>query len=478
MSEPVTSPILLVEDTTSLAILYSEQLRADGIPVDTVTCGEEALERLEQQSYPLVLLDLQLPDIDGFDVLRAIRNRGEATRVIVVTADASIDRAVKAMRMGANDYLVKPIRPARLLVTVRNALELFNLQQQLASIQSQSTRHQFQGFVGASKPMQVIYQAIENVADSKATIFITGESGTGKEVCAEAIHRCGSRHDKPFVAINCGAIPGELMESEIFGHLKGAFTGAASNRDGAATLASGGTLFLDEICEMDAPLQTKLLRFLQTGAIQRVGSNKVEKVDVRVVCATNRDPEKEVAEGRFREDLYYRLNVIPIHIPALRERGEDVLLVAQSLLERFSDEEGKSFKGFSPDAAEALVSYNWPGNVRELQNVIRRALVMHDAEQVEIDMLPPGLRDEKPTVVEPIKNTGESETEVDNNLGQHSEEDSQSGDSWVPLNLSLAEIERTIIEKTISRCDGSIPTAARALGVSPSTLYRKRSSWK
>jgi len=476
MPEATDAAVLLVEDTASLAVLYAEQLRAEGIAVETVTRGEDALQQLRQNTYPVVLLDLQLPDIDGFDILREVREQGDATRVIVITADASLDRVVTAMRMGAHDYLVKPIRPARLLVTVRNALELVRLREQISSIQGEAPRQGFQGFVGASKPMQLVYRAIENVADSRATVFITGESGTGKEVCAEAIHRSGPRRRMPFVAINCGAIPRDLMESEIFGHLKGSFTGAVSNRDGAATLANGGTLFLDEICEMDTALQTKLLRFLQTGMIQRVGSNKTEKVDVRVICATNRDPAEEVAEGRFREDLYYRLNVIPIHMPALRERGNDVLLVARKLLTRFAEEEGKTFDDVSPEAAAALLAYSWPGNVRELQNVIRRVVVMNDAARVELEMLPAALRGTEPTTAEagpgPARDTAAQEAS-----GQRPPAPMATDGAWVPPGLSLADIERIVIETTIARCEGRVPEAARVLGVSPSTLYRKRTAW-
>jgi len=469
------SRVLLIEDTAALAAAYAMQLGNEGIGVDTASRGDESREMLARRAYAVVLLDLQLPDADGLDILRDIAERGEDTRVIVITADSSLDRVVAAMRMGAHDYLAKPIPPSRLLVTVRNALELVALRRQISSLQHDAPRQGFQGFVGASRPMQVVYQAIENVAESRATVFITGESGTGKEVCAEAIHRAGPRRVMPFVAINCGAIPRDLMESEIFGHVKGSFTGAISGRDGAATLAHGGTLFLDEICEMDAALQTKLLRFLQTGVIQRVGSQKTEKVDVRVVCATNRDPEREVAAGRFREDLYYRLNVIPIQMPALRERGEDVLLIARSLLGKLAAEEGRAFRDFAPDAAKALLEYSWPGNVRELQNVIRRVVVMNQGERVEKDMLPPAVRGVEPPSPAPAIDAPVPPAATP----RRGTEAAMAGTtaSWVPEGLTLAAIERAVIEATIVRCQGNVPEAARVLGVSPSTLYRKRASW-
>ena len=473
MLKLANASVLVVEDTQSLASLYAGHLKANNISSECVYTGAEALEKIREQTYPVILLDLQLPDIDGFEILTEIQKSDVATKVIVATADGSLDRIVTAMRLGAHDYLVKPIRPARLGVTVRNALELVRLADEISHRQGDASRRGFYSFVGSSKPMQLVYSAIENVADSKATVFITGESGTGKEVCAEAIHKAGGREKGPFVAINCGAIPHDLMESEIFGHLRGSFTGAVSNRDGAATLASGGTLFLDEICEMDLSLQTKLLRFLQTGMIQRVGSNRTEKVDVRVVCATNRNPAKEVAEGRFREDLYYRLNVIPIHMPPLRERGDDVVDVALALLGRFSEEEGKSFKRINESAAKAMLTYSWPGNVRELQNVIRRVVVMHDAEEVDASMLPNSVREQianelSVSDAEPAFDIVESEREFDPMM---------DGETWVPHNAKLADMERIIIETTVKRCGGSLPEAARLLGVSPSTLYRKRAAW-
>jgi DNA-binding NtrC family response regulator len=335
MSDPVRE-VLLIEDNLSLATVFSTQLHNAGIDVQTCNLAAEALDHLVQHEYALVLLDLQLPDRDGLELLSDIRQRGIDTAVIVVTSDASTDRVVEALRIGAQDYLVKPVTPDRLLVTVRNILELTSLKQR---VKAESGRTSFEGFIGSSRPMQAVYNAIENISQSKATVFITGESGTGKELCAEAIHSRSPRSERPFIAINCGAIPKDLIETELFGHVKGAFTGAISDKAGAASLANGGTLFLDEICEMDIALQTKLLRFLQTGSLQRVGGQRTETVDVRIVCATNRSPVVEVREGRFREDLYYRLNVIPIHLPPLREREKDSALIAQALLTTISSEE-------------------------------------------------------------------------------------------------------------------------------------------
>jgi len=321
--------------------------------------------------------------------------------------------------------------------------------------------------------MQGVYRIIESAAPSKATVFITGESGSGKEVCAQAIHDTGQRRDKPFVAINCGAIPGDLMESEIFGHVKGAFTGASGDREGAATMADGGTLFLDEICEMDLALQTKLLRFVQTGVVQKVGSDRPHKVDVRLICATNKDPLKEVETGRFREDLYYRLHVVPITLPPLRARNGDILAIAEHFLQSFAAEEGKAFQHFTAETLEVIGAYEWPGNVRQLQNVIRNIVVLHDGEEVTPEMLPP-----------PLDRLAEGRAPATGRSAElrelHAARDltappskPREGDGIRPL----WQVERDTIEAAIDACEGNIPKAAALLEISPSTIYRKRLSW-
>ena len=368
------------------------------------------------------------------------------------------------MRLGTYDFLVKPLAAERLLTTVRNAAQHHVLAEEVKVVRSLTARDSFQGFIGRSSAMQAVYRAIESVADSKATVFITGESGSGKEVAAEAIHRASRRSERPFVAINCGAIPENLLESELFGHIKGAFTGAIDNRLGAAKEADGGTLFLDEICEMELKLQVKLLRFLQTGMIQRVGSSKPEPVDVRVICATNRDPIAEVAAGRFREDLFYRLAVIPLELPALRERGGDVIQLAQAFLERFAHEEHKHFDPLSIEAQAKLGGYSWPGNVRELQNVIRRGVVMSDGPALN-------LADFATAQPRPVP------------LSEHAQIGTTAPSTHAPSGieslsgLTLDAVERLVIEHAIDANGGSLPAAARSLGISPSTLYRKRERW-
>ncbi len=326
-------------------------------------------------------------------------------------------------------------------------------------------------FIGLSPVMQTLYTQIEQAAKSQAPVFIMGETGTGKELCAEAIHRHSPRAQHPFIAINCAAIPRDLLESELFGHVKGAFTGAISDREGAASMAHKGTLFLDEVAEMAPDMQTKLLRFLQNFSFRKVGGNALEQTDVRIICATNRDPLKEIAAGHLREDLFFRLHVIPLQMPPLHERGDDVLDIAQGLLRRYSAEERKNFRTLAPAVQGYFRSYDWPGNVRQLQNIMRYICVMYDGPEVTLEMLPPRLlyaRDAAPgTAPQPTDLAAHEGTAC----GQP---DYLPG--WLAA-MTLAEIERHVIESTVTRMRGNVPQAAAHLGVAPSTLYRKRISW-
>src|SRR6202046_1326959 len=337
--------LLLVEDTPSILRLYHEVLKKLDVELLDAETGARALEILDDVVTEIVLLDVELPDVNGIEILRRIRARNLPSAVIVVTAHGSVKVAVEAMREGAYDFIIKPFPPDRLTVTVRNALERRQLQT-LAAAAEIAKDGKFCGLLGASLPMRAVYHVIESAASSRATVFITGESGTGKELCAQAIHQLSPRRGGPFVVVNCGAIPRELMESEMFGHVKGAFTGAVGNREGAISRAKGGTLFLDEICEMDLSLQVKLLRVIQSGEFQKVGGNDVENAELRYVCATNRDPWGEVQAGRFREDLYYRLHVVPCAMPPLRARDDDLLLLARHFLRQYAEEEGKGFRDF------------------------------------------------------------------------------------------------------------------------------------
>jgi two-component system repressor protein LuxO len=337
--------------------------------------------------------------------------------------------------------------------------------------------------------MQKIYQVIDSAAGSKATIFITGESGTGKEICAQALHQRSERRQAPFIAINCGAIPKDLIESEIFGHVKGAFTGAVSERNGAAKAADGGTLFLDEICEMELSLQTKLLRFLQTSTINKVGSDLTEKVDVRIVCASNKNPQAEVQAGNFREDLFYRLHVLPIHLPPLRDRENDVIEIARSFIKQYAEEEGKKFQRFDTETELVLNNYDWPGNVRQLQNVIRNIAVLHDGENVTTCMLPAPLDSHMPDHTKPQSPstvklaTSEAAAFPANAIGMPNALSTQlqgppSSEQLASIIKPICVLEREAIEEAIRLCDGNIPSAAHYLQISAATIYRKRGSWQ
>jgi two-component system repressor protein LuxO len=449
--------LLLVEDTLSLAALYREFLREERHAIDHAPTLAEARRMLDATPPDAVLLDLRLPDGDGLGLLAEIRARPAPPPVVVMTAHGSVATAVAAMRAGAADFLVKPFAAERLVVTLSNVLERAALRREVATLQAGAPRGGFAGFIGAAPAMQAVYRIIENAAASRATVFVTGESGTGKELAAEAVHALSPRAAGPFVPLNCAAIPRDLIESEIFGHVRGAFTGAVADRPGAARAADGGTLFLDEICEMDLALQGKLLRFIQTGTFVPVGASRAVTTDVRFVCATNRDPLAEVQAGRFREDLYYRLHVVPVALPPLRERGEDVLLLAEAFLARFAAEEGKRFARFAPDAAALLRSHRWPGNVRELENAIRTAVVLHDGEAVTPAMLPVTVHGG--AAAAPSAAAAPRPADPARRI------------------RPLAEVEREAIEAAIRLCAGNVPKAAAFLGVSPSTLYRKREAW-
>lgn len=461
--------VLIVEDSTPQARLYKQYLKDEIFDLSVAGTGSATQEFIKNTPPDLILLDYKLPDMDGLAILNWMRQENFSCFVIVVTGHSSVDVAVDMMRSGADDFLEKPVTASRLKTSVNNLLERARLQKLVNNYQNTFERNRYHGFIGSSLPMQAVYRIIDAAAPSKATVFITGESGTGKEVCAEAIHAQGERAKQPFVAINCGAIPRDLMESEIFGHVKGAFTGALSERKGAASQADGGSLFLDEICEMDLDLQAKLLRFIQTGSFKKVGSNKLETVDVRFICATNRNPLDDVASGRFREDLYYRLHVLPLHLPPLRERGQDIIEIAASFLSSYAQEEGKTFSDFSPEVETLFIQqYNWPGNVRQLQNVIRNIVVLHNGLTVKLEHLP------APLNAAPLNTSNTPPAPAADNQIILTEAGSNTFAAIKPL----AEVERETIENAINFCEGNIPKAAALLDVSPSTIYRKKQSWE
>jgi len=485
----VTRDVLLIEDTPSLQLVYAAVLRSAGFDVHTAGTAQEGWEVFSTRKPRAVLLDLMLPDRDGLELMRDLLDLQPETCVVVVTANGSINRAVAAMRAGAHEFLVKPFDEGRMLGAVRNALDDAQRRAQdgRGRTASKDERAPAAGFIGSSPQMREIYARIRSVARSMATIFITGESGTGKELCAQAVHDCSARAGGPFVPLNCGAIPSELLESEVFGHLKGSFTGAIADKPGAAAAADGGTLFLDEICEMDLALQTKLLRFLQTSTIQPVGAVQARKVNVRIVCATNRDPVAEVRKGRFREDLFYRLHVVPIHLPPLRERGDDAVEIAERALAHLSKEEGKGFVGLDDDVATLFRRLPWPGTVRQLLNALRNVVVLHDGPRVTRAMLPEGLTLAGKPPLETYSTPPLSEQSATDDGAICASSDRWPGSGTASAapeaaldalaGHTLAEIERLAIERAIARHGGSVPKAARELAVSPSTLYRKREAW-
>ncbi|MEE9344052.1 MAG: sigma-54 dependent transcriptional regulator [Methylococcales bacterium] len=458
--------IIIVEDCLELAHVYQEYLHHTNYKVTHIDNGADTLAAIKKSLPDIVLLDLELGDMNGTEILEYINKEELPIPVVIMTAHGSVDTAVKAMQLGASDFLTKPFDAKRLLVTLQNALNQQNLQESLSSYRETFDRPRFAGFIGGSLLMQLVYRMIESCAPSSATVFITGESGTGKEICAQAIHHYSPRKEKPFIAINCAAIPDDLIESEIFGHIRGSFTGAVNDRQGAASLADGGTLFFDEICEMKMDLQSKILRFVQTGSFQKVGCGDIEKVDIRFICATNRNPLNEVEAGRFREDLYYRLHVIPIELPPLRDRENDILEIAQKFLIDFTKEENKKFNAFSSECQSIFLKYNWPGNVRELQNIIRNAVVLNNAFEMSAEMLPKSVVEKFNTMY------GQS------NLVRSATDNHDVADNTSSQVIPLWKIEKQTIEEAILFCGGNVPRAAALLEISPSTIYRKLDLWK
>ncbi|GAB4514112.1 MAG: sigma-54 dependent transcriptional regulator [Roseibium sp.] len=442
---------------------------------DSASC----LQDLADKTTDILVIDLET--IGGDDALEAYAVRCPKAVIIAVSAMGSVSRAVSAMRAGAHDFLTKPFSLDALAAKITFQLGQRRPAAAAAQEAPPATAPKPDGtpsrqrpdiaaqsspgrLIGVSAQLQGIHDQIARMAPSQAPVFITGESGTGKELCANAVHAQSERRANRLVTLNCAAIPRDLIESEIFGYVRGAFTGATENRAGAAEQADGGTLFLDEIGEMDLLLQSKLLRFLQTGTFQRLGDTQSRKVDARIICATNRNPAAEISAGRFREDLYYRLHVLPIHIPPLRERRDDILPLAEAFLERYSREEGRSFRGFDADAEARIVAYAWPGNVRQLENTIRQMVVMNDGVAVTFDMLPMAIRDQsaRPNAIIDL-----------------SRERSRSAAPARPFGTiePLWAQERRIIEDALDAFDGNIAMAAAALEISPSTIYRKRQAW-
>lgn len=385
--------ILIVDDEKNYLFVLEDLLVDEGYQVITADAAMRAVEMLAHHDFDVVITDMKMPGMDGMALLEHVHHKYPDLPVIMMTAYGSVEKAVEAMRKGAFDYILKPFKNEELKLTIRKAVDHYALICKNRYLTKElQERYQYSNIIGKSAPMQRIYQLIEKVAPTKATVLITGESGTGKELIARAIHFNSTRSEQPFVSVNCGALPETLLESELFGHERGAFSGAVSQRKGRFELANGGTLFLDEISEMSTSLQVKLLRILQEMEFERVGGSQTLKVDVRMVAASNRILKEEVAAGRFRADLFYRLNVVNIHLPPLRERTDDIPLLIKHFLSKYAQPEERSKISINPEALRCLLEYPWPGNVRELENVIERVVILCTAHEIDCRDLPPEIR--------------------------------------------------------------------------------------
>src|SRR5216117_1188025 len=437
--------VLVVDDERSMRELLAIMLKQAGHDVTVADGGEAAIRALQSNAFDLVITDLRMRQVDGLAVLRAGKEHSPPTVVLVVTAFASTETAVEAMKLGAYDYVTKPFKLDEIKLTIANALERKRLQDENQALKRQlRSERRLDNFVGGSRQMLEIFETIRKTADSLSTVLVTGESGTGKELVARAVHAESPRRNGPFVSVNCGAIPETLMESELFGHVKGAFTGAVASTVGLFSAANGGTLFLDEVTEVPPSLQVKLLRVIQEREIRRVGDTKDVKVDVRLIAASNRDVAKAVADGILREDLFYRLNVIPIQLPPLRERRDDISLLAEHFVRKISAELGKVVRGVSPEALAILESYRWPGNIRELENVIERALVLGSGDILAAEALPPDLHQ--------IREPQEVPVEIPSD--------------GLDLEATLDQIEHRYLQMALARTGGVQTRAAELLRVS------------
>ena len=437
--------ILVADDEKNIREGLAEALTIDGYTARTAADGAEALRVVETDDIDLVITDLRMPAKSGTEVLKTVVGRYPGLPVIVLTGHGTIEDAVAAMRSGAFDFVTKPVNLDHLSLLVKRALESRELARKNRELEAEvESQKRTRSIIGASAEMKKVFDIVRRVAPTRASVLITGESGVGKELVADAIHNLSPRRDGPLVKVHCAALAESLLESELFGHEKGSFTGAQARKRGRFELANEGTLFLDEIGEINQNVQVKILRVLQEHEFERVGGEETIEVDVRIVAATNRDLKKEIAEGRFREDLYYRLNVVNIHVPPLRERRDDIPLLAMAALKEFAEENGKKLEGFDPKARQALYSYPWPGNVRELRNCVESAIVMARGPLVGIEDLPPSVR-----------SSGDER------------------DIRIPSGSSLQEAEKLLIRETMVAQGGNKSRTAEVLGIGRKTLYQK-----
>ncbi len=444
--------ILLVDDDKNTADGLKKILLQDGYDTGCTYTGNEALDLIEAEHFDIVITDMKLPDISGFSIIEKVKKENIDIAVVMITAFSSIQTAIDAMKKGADDYLTKPVNIEELELILKKILErrLLILQNKELK-QKLKDKYNFSGIIGNTPEIQLIFKTITEIAPTAATVLIYGDTGTGEELIANAIHYSSDRKDKPFVALHCASLSEGVLESELFGHEKGAFTGAISQRRGRFELANGGSLFLDEVGEMNSHVQIKLLRVLETGKFERVGGEKTIESDVRIIAATNRDLEKEIKEGRFREDLYYRLNVINLKLPLLRERKEDIGLLIDNFLVKYSKKNKKDIKGITPQSAKLLDNYDWPGNIRELENAIERAVVMARNEYIEPNDLPSNIN----------VNTKKSRKET----------------FRIPSGATMKEIEKKVIIETLQTTNGSKSKAAKILGISTRKIEYKIKEW-
>ena len=442
----IKDKILVADDEQSMREFLDIMLKKEGYKVSLASNGEEAVKVVENDLFDLILLDIRMPKLDGISALKKIKANSPETIVIMITAYASADTAIKAMKEGAYDYITKPFKVEEIKLIIKNALEKKNLQKENTLLkQVVRNRYHFGNIIGQSPKMTVLYDLLEKVSPTKTNILIAGESGTGKELVAKAIHYNSPRKEKPFVTLNCGAIPESLIESELFGHMKGAFTDAIATKKGLFEVADEGTIFLDEISELPLLMQVKLLRVLQDKEFKRVGGTEDIRVDVRIISATNKDLEEAVKEKRFREDLFYRLNVIQIKLPPLRDRKEDIQILANHFLKKYSEELSKSILRISPDAHQILLNYDYPGNVRELQNIIERAVALESSQELTLNNLSSYLNDQ------PFPKKGPIDIEIPS--------------EGIDLEKMVEDLERTLLLKALDRTKGIKKKAAELLHI-------------
>ncbi len=452
MTKPVHK-ILVVDDDPEILEVIADVLREGGYAVDTAPDGTKAIKSIDAEFYDLIVTDLKMPKVDGMKVLRHVVDQSPDTMCIILTGYGTIESAVEAIKAGAFHYITKPIKSGEILMVVAKALKYKLLERENILLRQQlKKKYRFENFVGDSRAIQEVCELIEKVADTDSTVLVTGESGTGKELISKAIHYNSYRRDNPMVVINCGAIPEELLESELFGHEKGAFTGAHKSRIGRFELANGGTIFLDEIGDMSPNLQVKLLRVLQEQKFERVGSTRTIGVDIRIIAATNQDLFSAVKKGKFREDLYYRLNVIPIKVPPLRERKSDIPLLVDFFVKKFGQEKQKRVRGFTSKAMDIMLKYEWPGNVRELENLVERVIILSNSDEIGLEDIPAPMKGQAATV----ESLGVTISEVD-----------------IPFDHAVEEYEKQLILQALNETNWVKTKAAKLLKMNRTTLIEK-----